>query len=350
MKKTIVLAIFTLQGNGAERFALTLAKGLIDAGHEAHIVYFKNIIDLPIPEGVKLHFFDYQKYRAIPKFMRVGFAAKAFDKFVLKNIGTPDLVLSNLFPVDFVLSKSQLSNVHLVIHNTTSLEYGERLEGMKKQLDKVYLAKPCVAVSKGVEKDFIEIFGSKSRITTIYNPIDVEQVVSTSNEYIPDIEKPYIVNVGKFKQQKRHDILIKAYAKANVQEKLVLVGTGELLEASKKLVKDLGIEDKVIFTGFKKNPYPYIKHAKLMVVSSDFEGFSIAILEALALGTPIISTDCPSGPSEVLEGQQLVPVRNIDEMAIKIKLATSDPILFKVNLGQKFLIPVTVDNYLNLIA
>lgn len=349
MKQTIVLAIFTLQGNGAERFALTLAKGLIDAGHEAHIVYFKNIIDLPIPEGVKLHFFDYQKYRAIPKFMRAGFAAKAFDRFVIKNIGTPDLVLSNLFPVDFVLSKSQLPNVHLVIHNTTSLEYGERLEGMRKQLDKVYLAKPCVAVSKGVEKDFIEVFGSESRITTIYNPIDIKQVVSTANEYVPDIDAPYIVNVGKFKQQKRHDILIKAYAKANIQETLVLVGTGELLEASKKLVKDLGIEDKVVFTGFKKNPYPYIKHAKLMVVSSDFEGFSIAILEALALGTPIISTDCPSGPSEILEQQQLVPVRNIDEMAIKIKLATLDPSLFKVNLHQKFFIPETVDNYLNLI-
>lgn len=350
MKKTIVLAIFTLQGNGAERFALTLVKGLIDAGHEAHIVYFKNIIDLPIPDGVKLHFFDYQKYRAIPKFMRASFAAKAFDNFVLKNIGTPDLVLSNLFPVDFVLSKSQLPNVHLVIHNTTSLEYGERLEGMRKQLEKIYLAKPCVAVSKGVESDFIEIFGSKSRITTIYNPIDVEQVVSTANEYIPDIAKPYIVNVGKFKQQKRHDILIKAYAKADVQEKLVLVGTGELLEASKKLVKDLGIEDKVIFTGFQKNPYPYIKHAKLMVVSSDFEGFSIAILEALALGTPIISTDCPSGSSEVLEQRQLVPVRNIDQMAIKIKLATSDSSLFKVNLNKKFFIPKTVNDYLNLIA
>ena len=60
------------------------------------------------------------------------------------------------------------------------------------------------------------------------------------------------------------------------------------------------IEDKVIFAGFQKNPYPFIKHAKLMVVSSDFEGFSIAILEALALETAIISTDCPSGPNEVL--------------------------------------------------
>ena len=350
MKKTIVLAIFTLQGNGAERFALTLAKGLIDAGHEAHIVYFKNIIDLPIPEGVKLHFFDYQKYRAIPKFMRASFAAKAFDRFVIKNIGIPDLVLSNLFPVDFILSKSQLPNVHLVIHNTTSLEYGERLEGMRKELTKIYLAKPCVAVSQGVEKDFIEVFGSESRITTIYNPIDIKQVVSTANEYVPDIDAPYIVNVGKFKQQKRHDILIKAYAKANIQETLVLVGTGELLEASKKLVKDLGIEDKVVFTGFKKNPYPYIKHAKLMVVSSDFEGFSIAILEALALGTPIISTDCPSGPNEVLSRRQLVPVQDVDALALKIQEVVKEASRFYQALDNKFLPNNTVQQYLNLVG
>ena len=348
MKKTIVLAIFTLQGNGAERFALTLAKGLIDAGHEAHIVYFKNIIDLPIPEGVKLHFFDYQKYRVIPKFMRAGFAAKAFDNFILKNIGTPDLVLSNLFPVDFVLSKSQLPNVHLVIHNTTSLEYGERLEGMRKELTKIYLAKPCVAVSKGVETDFIKVFGSESRITTIYNPIDVDQVISTANEYVPEIEGPYIVNVGKFKRQKRHDILIEAYAKANVQEKLVLVGTGELLESSKKLVKSLGIEDKVIFTGFKKNPYPYIKHAKLMVVSSDFEGFSIAILEALALGTPIISTDCPSGPREVLRLHHLVPVQDVDALALRMQQVCKDTSDFNALLDQRFLMKAVVTAYLNL--
>ena len=349
MKKTIVLAIFTLQGNGAERFALTLAKGLIDAGHEAHIVYFKNIIDLPIPEGVKLHFFDYQKYRVIPKFMRAGFAAKAFDNFILKNIGIPDLVLSNLFPVDFVLSKSQLPNVHLVIHNTTSLEYGERLEGMRKELTKIYLAKPCVAVSKGVETDFIKVFGSESRITTIYNPINVDQVISTANEYVPEIEGPYIVNVGKFKQQKRHDILIKAYTKANLQEKLVLVGTGELLESSKKLVKSLGIEDKVIFTGFKKNPYPYIKHAKLMVVSSDFEGLGLVILEALALGTPVISTNCPSGPSEILRSDCLVELGESSALPDKISIALQQSDNDPITLDGKFLPDYAVSKYLDLL-
>lgn len=349
MKKKVVLAIFTLQGNGAERFALTLAKGIHDAGHEAHIVYFKSIIDLPVPDDVHLHFFDYQKYRAIPKFMRTYFAAKAFDKFVLKNIGTPDLVLSNLYPVDFILAHSQLPNIHLVIHNTTSLEYADRLNpAFLEQLKKTYLAKPCIGVSEGVTRDFQQLFGEQSQITTIYNPIDVVEVQQAANAFIPEYQD-YIVHVGKFKQQKRHDILIKAYAKANVEQKLVLVGTGPLMEESKQLVKELNIEDKVVFAGFQKNPYPFIKHAKLMVVSSDFEGFSIAILEALALNTPIISTDCPSGPNEVLESNHLVPVQDVDALARKIKdVLTLDTAMYTVELDQKFLPIETAKTYIDL--
>lgn len=350
MKKKVVLAIFTLQGNGAERFALTLAKGINDAGHEAHIVYFKNIIDLPIPEGVQTHFFNYQKFRAIPKFMRAGIASKAFDKFVLKQIGTPDLVLSNLFPVDFILCRSQLPNVHMVIHNTTSQEYAGRLDNKTlAQLKNIYLSKPCVGVSQGVTDDFKKLFGSEN-ITTIYNPIDLDSIHAAANEYVPEINGPYIVNVGKFKAQKRHDILIQAYAKANIREKLVLVGTGELMEQSKALVKSLNIEDKVIFAGFKKNPYPYIKHAKLMVVSSDFEGFSIAILESLALGKPVISTDCPSGPNEILLSSNLVPVQDFSAMAEKMGMAVKNEKDFYQKIDDKFLLHKAVNLYLNLIS
>ncbi|WHP07363.1 glycosyltransferase [Acinetobacter corruptisaponis] len=350
MKKKIVLAIFTLQGNGAERFALTLAKGLVDAGHEAHIVYFKNIIDLPIPENIQLHFFDYQKYRAIPKFMRTGFAARAFDKFVLKNIGIPDLVLSNLYPVDFVLAHSQLPNVHLVIHNTTSQEYAKQLTPQFiEQLKKTYLAKPSIGVSEGVTRDFRQLFGEKSQIKTIYNPIDVDTILQTANEFIPEYQD-YIVHVGKFKQQKRHDILIKAYAKANVLQKLVLVGTGELMETSKQLVKELNIEDKVIFAGFQKNPYPFIKHAKLMVLSSDFEGLGLVILEAVVLGTPVISTDCPSGPSEILPSINLVQVGDSDLLGKKIQDALSQSENFKINLQKQFFTDVAVKSYVSLIT
>ncbi|QFS18185.1 glycosyltransferase [Acinetobacter indicus] len=349
MKKKVVLAIFTLQGNGAERFALTLAKGINDAGHEAHLVYFKDIIDLPIPDGVKTHFFNYQKFRAIPKFMRAGFAAKAFDRFVRKHIGEPDLVLSNLYPVDFILSRSQLPNVHMVIHNTTSLEYGERLTPeFKEQLARVYLAKPCVAVSQGVEQDFRQIFGEQSQITTIYNPIDVEAVQLAAKAFKPDVPERYLVNVGKFKQQKRHDVLIRAYAKAPIDLPLLLVGTGELMAENERLAQELGVADRVHFVGFQKNPYPYIEQATAMVVSSDFEGFSIAILEALALGTPVISTDCPSGPREVLSETCLVPVQDVEALAEKLRLLAQGEFQPKAHIEEQFRIKAAVAAYLNL--
>lgn len=348
--KKIVLAIFTLQGNGAERFALTLAKGLVTAGYQAHIVYFKNMIELPIPEGIHLHFFDYQKYRVIPKFIRANFAAKAFDRFILKNIGQPDLVLSNLYPVDFVLAHSQLSNVHLVIHNTTSLEYAKQLRDSDfiDKLKQTYLIKPCIGVSEGVTQDFRQLFGEQSQITTIYNPIDVDEIQSNADEFIPKYQN-YIVHVGKFKPQKRHDVLIKAYAQANVSEQLVLVGTGDLMEQSKQLVKELGIEHKVIFTGFQKNPYPYIKHAKLMVLSSDFEGLGLVILEALALGIPVISTNCPSGPSEILPVKYLVEVGNISALKNKIFSFLTLENNLEILLDQKFSLETAVQKYYDLI-
>ena len=245
MKKKVVLVISSLQGNGAERFVLTLAKGLQGYGCEAHIVYFRNKIDLPIPNAVKLHYFNYNKFKIIPKFMRQKFIAPYLDKFILNNIGKADLILSNLYPIDGVLAHSQLNNVHLVIHNTTSQEYVGKLNPkFINLLKRIYLQKPCVGVSEGVTQDFKQLFGEQSQITTIYNPIDVDEVRKTADEYVPAYQD-YIVHVGKFKQQKRHDILIRAYAKANVSQKLVLVGTGGLMEASKQLVKDLNI-DKLV--------------------------------------------------------------------------------------------------------
>ncbi|MDN6307901.1 glycosyltransferase [Psychrobacter sp.] len=348
--KKIVLAIFTLQGNGAERFALTMAKALSDSGHEAHLVYFKDMIELPIPSNINLHFFNYQKYRKIPRSFRSIIASKAFDKFILNHIGEPDLVLSNLYPVDMILAKSTLKNVHLVIHNTLSQEYASTLTpSLVSKLEKTYQSKPCIAVSEGVKQDFIELFGLKSNIQTIHNPIDIEAVKTGADEFIPSHQN-YIVHVGKFKAQKRHDILIKAYALANIPQKLVLVGTGNLLAEAKQLVADLEIENDVVFAGFQKNPYPFIKNADLMVVSSDFEGFSIAILEALALETPVISTDCPSGPNEILPPKNLVPVGDIEALATKLQQSTINPTKHFTVLSNDFSPKNTVTKYLQLIS
>ena len=173
------------------------------------------------------------------------------------------------------------------------------------------------------------------------------EVQQAANAFIPEYQD-YIVHVGKFKQQKRHDILIKAYAKANVEQKLVLVGTGPLMEESKQLVKELNIEDKVIFAGFQKNPYPWIKHAKLMVLSSDFEGLGLVILEAIALGTSVVSTDCPSGPSEVLASVNLSPVREVDILAENIRLALKNPEKYQTTLHTQFYPEIAAQAYLSL--
>ncbi|USZ14928.1 glycosyltransferase [Moraxella sp. FZFQ2102] len=253
MKKTVVLAIFTLQGNGAERFALTLAKGLVDAGHDAHIVYFKPIIDLPVPDGVQLHYFDYRRYRILPKFMRSAVACAAFDRFVMREIGMPDLVLSNLYPVDLILHKSKLPNVHFVIHSITSEEYKPISQKKLEHLKKIYQSKPCIGVSQGAAMDLKSLFGDMVSIKTIYNPIDIERIIQDSNAYLPGMEN-YLICVGKFKDSKRHDILIHAYAKSKKLKPLVLVGKGELQSKYQNLVNSLGLEDKVIFAGFQKNP------------------------------------------------------------------------------------------------
>lgn len=348
--KKIVLAIFTLQGSGAERFVLTLAKAFLELGYEPHIVIFKDVIELPVPAGIRLHLFPYQKMRVLPKTIRRWVAAKAFDQFVLKTIGQPDLVLSNLYPVDFILSKSALKNMHFVIHNTTSKELDSSNSESKKiaNMLSIYNEKSCISVSDGVEKDLLELMDSEIESRVIHNPVDMKFVCDSSDDFSPELP-PYIIHVGKFKKAKRHDVLLRAYAHSKVEQPLVLIGKGPLEESIKALAEELGISDKVLFLGFKGNPYPYIKNAELMVVSSDFEGFSIAILEAVALSTPIISTDCPSGPNELLEPHQLVSVGDYQALGDKISAAISSQNDYTIELDQAYLPQEVAKKYLALV-
>lgn len=346
----VVLAIFSLQGGGAEKFVLTLAEAINNAGHVAHVVCFKSIVEVPIPEGIQVHFFNYSKYRLIPRNLRAKWAARAFDKFVKTQIGNPQLVLSNLYPVDFILKESNLPNIHFVIHSTTSLEYGNKLTPkFLNQLKSTYTKRPCIAVSEGVKNDFIQLFGHQVNIQTIYNPINIEKIKQEAEKYTPDYQN-YIVHVGKFKPAKRQDNLIRAYAAANIEEKLVLVGTGGmLLQQCKDLVKDLKIDHKVIFSGFQENPYPFIKNAKFMVMSSDYEGLGLVILEALALETPVISVDCPSGPNEILPPHHLVKKGDIDALSSLMQQISQNINDFHYDFKEHFTPEYAAQKYLNLV-
>lgn len=349
-QKTIVLAIFTLQGNGAERFVLTLAQGLMKARHHVHVVIFKDKIELPLPTGLQVHHFAYQRYRILPKGVRSKIASRAFDRFIKARIGTPDLVLSNLYPVDFVLCHSQLNNVYFVIHNTMSAEYANCDKKTHQHLSTIYQQKPCIGVSLGVSEDFLAFFAdSRQRITTIYNPIDSATIAREACAFVPEFSG-YLIHVGKFKAQKNHRLLLEAYAKSKQSKPLLLLGTGALQSDCEALAYTLGIADKVHFLGFCPNPYPYIKHADGMILSSDFEGLGLVILESLALGTPVISTDCPSGPSEILPTNNLVPTHNSLALAQKIDALCQTPSDFLAPIKPVFTLDYATDAYLQLVS
>lgn len=343
--RKIVLVIPDLKGNGAERVVLTLASGFKRYGHEVYIVTFNVLVELEIEEDFQLHLFK-RYYRWIPKSIRGKLLGPLLDNFIEKTCGVPDLLLSNLLPADILTAYSRF-NSYFIIHSHMSQEIIS-FDRDISFLSKVYTKKPTVCVSKGVKEDFDRLFDSPYESYQIYNPIDSEFIKIMSLKFTPEISE-YIVHVGKFNKAKRHDILIRAYYQSGVSIPLVLVGQGPLLEDSKRLVKELGMEDRVVFAGFQSNPYPYIKHAKFMVLSSDFEGFGLVITEAQVLKTPVISTNCPSGPSEMLPMKNLCEVGDISALSELVKKVNLEPSMYKSYLKDVFSFNSVTQHYLSLI-
>jgi glycosyltransferase involved in cell wall biosynthesis len=241
-----------------------------------------------------------------------------------------------------------LANVNLVVHNTMSNEYGFDLNCIDSvkynEVFKIYSKKPVICVSQGVAENFKKLFPAHQECYQIYNPINVDLINAYADDYDDIPYEDYIVHVGKFKQEKRHDILIKAYAKSNTNKLLVLVGQGALEGECRDLVAQLDLKDKVVFAGFHANPYPLIKNANLLVLSSDFEGLPTVLLESLALGTPAISSNCRSGPSEILPSSNLFPPGDIDSLAVL--LSTDDYDVFYSEFSNKFNAKAIAEVYL----
>lgn len=353
--KKVILTIFSLQGGGAERFVLTLAKAFKKMGFDVHIICFKEQIDYELPE-IQTHFVPYQKYRLLPKKIRNRIFASILDRYVKRHIcQQPHLVLSNLWQVDQVLSHSQLPNRIFVIHNTLSKEKLVHTYLTDKLLTQVYSGYHVVAVSQGVHQDFRNIVHNMKSLTTIYNPIDRTHILQSAIQIdikssYPKLADGYLIHVGKFKTQKDHITLIQAYAKTNQLIPLVLVGTGPLQAESEALCQTLGIAEHVFFAGFQSNPYPWIAAATAMVLSSIYEGFGLVIGEALALGIPVISTDCESGPRELLPTQNLVPIQDSEALSKKMHDIMRYPSHYVSDFNNEFLPEKVATSYLKITA
>lgn len=184
-----------------------------------------------------------------------------------------------------------------------------------------------VVISDEMKKEAIEMFPFlKDKLIRIYNSFNFEEIYKKSEENIEkELEGKYILAIARLEEtQKDFTTLIKAYSKiANeVEENLYIIGDGRHREQLENLAKELNLNERIKFLGFKTNPYPYLKRANLFVHSSKFEGFGLVILEAMILGKMVIATNCPTGPSELLDNGKngiLVEVGNVDEMAENMK-------------------------------
>jgi glycosyltransferase involved in cell wall biosynthesis len=159
-----------------------------------------------------------------------------------------------------------------------------------------------IAVSQGVADGLRENFNVASeRLVSIANPVDIEALAGRAAEpSAVSVGEPYILGVGRFVKSKNFELLIRAYAASGDTRRLVIAGEGAEREALEAVAQECGAGARVRFPGFVANPYPLIRGADVYVLSSNAEGFPNALVESMSLGTPVIATNCNSGPSEIL--------------------------------------------------
>jgi glycosyltransferase involved in cell wall biosynthesis len=303
--------ITNLRGGGAERAAINFSRGLSDRGHTVKLILLEDRVEYAIPSSVALQFIGARKRSISKGWLGKRIAAWRLRRWVSRQPSSerPDLVISTLPFTDEVVRAAGLEDVWFRITNTLSAEIAwlEALSPAKARrrlvrYRRLYDGVNIIAVSEGVAADLRQRLNIQSAKTAvIYNPFKIDEMRQRAT--LPDPDLPgerYVIHAGRFERQKRHDLLLDAYAASKIPHRLVLLTKSS--RALRELIAGRGLTDRVTITGFRRNPFPWYANASALVLSSDFEGFPNVLVEALACGTPVVSTDCPSGPNEILTG------------------------------------------------
>ena len=357
MQRNVLMVIDSLRMGGAERIALTLTELLLKEKISVDIITVYNNVEYRLPQEVNVYSINYKK-RYFQNTIYRHQLQKQIKALELKNGSPYNLVLVHLLKASRLMQYYKHQHLYFVIHNAMSSEMLNGLSASKrkhklKRMQKKYNGKNLITVSQGVADDLLHQMHIKANsIQLIYNPVNIQNIQTLGScENEADQYLPYIIHIGRFEAQKRHDILIDAYVNSTIDAKLLLVGNGSLKKTMEEKVKQLSLEDKVIFVGQHENPYPVLKKASVLILSSDFEGLSMVILEAIALGVPVVSRDCPSGPREILEGRldnALAPMDDLELFASMIKQQYENPSTISPETLNRFDGDVVIQQYIAL--
>jgi len=218
------------------------------------------------------------------------------------------------------------------VHTTSHFSTGRSATVSRILVRLLYpLADSVVAVSQGIKDDLRECYGvSAEKITVIPNPVDISGALERSKEATTlDIHSPYMIVMGRLTKIKNVELAVRAFAKSDYRGHLIILGEGPEFSNIEDLIQKLEIGPRVQLVGFSNNPFPYLAGADAYVLPSNAEGFPNGLVEAMAVGAPVIATNCETGPSEILNDTSsigiseltiakygiLVPPNSVDAMA-----------------------------------
>lgn len=307
MKKNLAIIITKLEGGGAERVASNLSLSLSDEYNvyllvfdckEIKYPYMGELVDVGIPASNNSVSRIINVMRRIYRVRRIK---RDYNISVsISLLDTPNIVN--------ILSSGK-DKVIISVRNKLSFF-------IKRPLDKLRIrvlynkADSIVALSNLVKKDLSENFKVKNnKIKSIYNSCDVDRITELSEEKVEKkLEELFntndvLVTVGRLEDQKAQWHMIRSFKRVKENRpnvKLLIIGKGSLEAYLRNLTKELSLEEDVLFLGYVENPFKYVSKAKIFVFSSVVEGLGNVLLEAMACGLPVISTDCQAGPREII--------------------------------------------------
>jgi len=326
----------SLGGGGAERMILNLARGFAERGFKVDLV-------LARAEGPYLSQVPSEARVVDLGARRVLYALPGLVHYLRRE--RPQAMLSTLSHANIVALWARVIGrvpTRLVIReaNTTRISVSGG-PPLRRRLIPVFMrlfylgADAVVANSFGVAEDLAKLGVPPDKIKVIYNPVVTPELFAKAEESVdhswfrPD-EPPVILGVGRLTKQKDFPTLIRAFALVRKERlaRLMILGEGEERPKLEALVRELGLKEDVVLPGFVDNPYKYMKRAGVFVLPSLWEGLPNVLIEALALGTPVVATDCPGGSREILEGGKwgkLVSVGDVEALADAIVAVLSNP-------------------------